>query len=96
MIKSAALINEGDSWINFRTLIGESGIHAKCTTIESLFGHSLLSYIGTPPWQSRDKNSFECRCRGETQKILYGVRWWFPLSPGYDESCESKIARDLS
>jgi hypothetical protein len=46
MIKSAALINEGDGWINSRTLISESGIHAKCTTIESLFGHSLCGYNG--------------------------------------------------
>jgi hypothetical protein len=48
MIKSAALINEGDGWINFRTLISESGIHAKCTTIKSLFGHSLSGYICHP------------------------------------------------
>jgi len=45
MIKYAALIDEGDSWINSRTLISESGIHAKCTTIESLFGHSLSGYM---------------------------------------------------
>ncbi len=44
MIKFAALINEGDGWINSRTLISESGIHTKCTTIESLFGHSLSGY----------------------------------------------------
>jgi len=45
MIKSAALINECDSWINSKTLISESGIHTKYTTIESLFGHSLSGYI---------------------------------------------------
>ncbi len=44
MKKSAALINECDDWINSRTLISESGIHTKYTTIESLFGHSLSSY----------------------------------------------------
>jgi hypothetical protein len=45
MIKSAALINECDGWINSRTLISESGIHTKYTTIESLFGHSLSCYM---------------------------------------------------
>jgi hypothetical protein len=44
MIKSAAFINECDGWINSRTLISESGIHTKYTTIESLFGHSLSGY----------------------------------------------------
>jgi hypothetical protein len=44
MIKSAALINECDDWINSRTLISESGIHTKYTTIESLFGHSFSGY----------------------------------------------------
>jgi len=47
MIKSAALINECDGWINSRTLISESGIHTKYTTIESLFGHSLSDYRDT-------------------------------------------------
>jgi hypothetical protein len=44
MIKFAALINECDGYINSRTLISESGIHTKYTTIESLFGHSLSCY----------------------------------------------------
>jgi len=48
MIKSAAFINEGDGWINSRTLISEFGIHTKCTTIESLFHHSLSGYICHP------------------------------------------------
>jgi hypothetical protein len=47
MIKSAALINEWDDWINSRTPISESGIHTKYTTIESLFGHSLSGYSMT-------------------------------------------------
>jgi hypothetical protein len=47
IIKSAALINEGDSWINWETLISESGIHTKCTTTEYLFGHPLCGYRGT-------------------------------------------------
>jgi hypothetical protein len=52
--------------------------------------------FGTPPWESRDKKPFGCGCRGVTQKILYGGRWWLPPSPGRGESCESRIARDLS
>jgi hypothetical protein len=52
--------------------------------------------FGTPPWESRDKKPFRCRCRGETQKILYAGRWCLPPNPGRGESCESKVARGLS
>jgi hypothetical protein len=34
--------------------------------------------FGTPPWESLDKKSFGCRCRGETQRILYGEGGGFP------------------
>ncbi len=51
---------------------------------------------GTPPWESRDKKPFGCRCRGKAQRILYGGKWWLPVSPGCDESCESRVARGLS
>jgi len=49
----------------------------------------------TPPWESRDKKPFGCGCRKEAQSILYGGRWWLPLSPGHGESNESKVARGL-
>jgi hypothetical protein len=52
--------------------------------------------FGTPLWKSRDKKPFGCRCYGETQRILYGGRWWLPPSPGCGESCESRVARGLS
>jgi hypothetical protein len=52
--------------------------------------------FGTPPWESRDKKPFRCRCRGKMQIILYGGRWWLPPSLGHGESCESKITRGLS
>jgi hypothetical protein len=41
--------------------------------------------FGTPPWESREKMSFECRCGGITQRVLYGGKvvaspefrsWW--------------------
>ncbi len=38
--------------------------------------------FGTPPWESRDKKPFGYMCRRETQRILYGRRWWLPPSPG--------------
>jgi hypothetical protein len=50
----------------------------------------------TPPWESWDKKSFGCGCHIEVQKILYWGRWWFFLSPGCGESCESKVAYGLS
>jgi hypothetical protein len=52
--------------------------------------------FGTPPWESRDKKPFGCRCRRKMQRILYGGRWWLPLSSGRGESCESRVVRGLS
>jgi len=52
--------------------------------------------FGTPLWESREKVPFECKCGGETQRILYGGRWWLPSSSGRGESSESKVARGLS
>jgi len=46
--------------------------------------------FGTPPWESREKEPFECSLHRELQRILYGGRWWLPLSPGRGESSESK------
>jgi len=50
----------------------------------------------TPLWESREKMPFGCKCGGETQRILYGGKWWLPPSPGRGESSESKVARGLS
>jgi len=50
----------------------------------------------TPPWDSQDKKPFGCGCYGEAQSIIYGGRWWLPLSLGCGESSESRVARDLS
>jgi hypothetical protein len=38
--------------------------------------------FGTPTWESREKEPFGCRFGGVVQRILYGGRWWLPLSPG--------------
>ncbi len=46
--------------------------------------------FGTPPWESREKKPFGCSLDGEVQSILYGGRWWLPLSPGCGESSVSK------
>jgi len=45
----------------------------------------------TPLWESWDKKPFGCGCRGATQRILYGGRWWLPASPGCGESNESVL-----
>jgi len=50
----------------------------------------------TPLWKSWEKVPFGCKCNNETQRILYGGRWWLPPSPGRNESSESKVARGLS
>jgi hypothetical protein len=59
-------------------------------------GSPNLDNFEIPPWESWDKKPFECGCRKVTQRLLYGGRWWLPLSPGHGESCESRVARDLS
>jgi hypothetical protein len=48
---------------------------------------------GTPLWESREKVPSECKCSGETQRILYGGRWWLPPTSGHGESNESKVTR---
>ncbi len=59
-------------------------------------GNPNWDNFGTPPWESWEKKPFGCGCHGVTQRILDGGRWWPPPSPGYDESCESRVARGLS
>jgi hypothetical protein len=59
-------------------------------------GSPTWDSFGTPPWESREKVPFGCSRCGVTQRILYGGRWWLPLSPGRGESSESKVARGLS
>jgi hypothetical protein len=54
-------------------------------------GSPNLDNFGTPPSESWDKKSFRCRSRGQTQKIIYGGRWWFPPSLGRGESSESML-----
>jgi hypothetical protein len=34
--------------------------------------------FGTPKEESQEKMSFQCRCIGITQRILYGGRCWLP------------------
>jgi hypothetical protein len=51
--------------------------------------------FGTPLWQSGEKVLLRCNCGKKSQKILYGGRWWLPLSLGRGESSESKVARGL-
>jgi len=46
--------------------------------------------FGTPPWESREKEPFECSLHRELQRILYEGRWWLPPNSGHGESSESK------
>jgi hypothetical protein len=48
-------------------------------------GNPSCENFGTPKWESQDKRPLGCGPRGETQRILYGGRWWLPLSPGRGE-----------
>jgi hypothetical protein len=64
--------------------------------LHKMVGVQTGTSFGIPPWESRDKKSFGCRCRGEAQRVLYGGKWWLPPSPSRGESCESRIARGLT
>jgi hypothetical protein len=44
--------------------------------------------FGTSLWESQDKEPFGRGRGGVTQRILYGGRWWLPLSPSRGESSE--------
>jgi hypothetical protein len=55
-----------------------------------------LGDFRTPIWESLDKKPFTCHSRREMQNILYGGRWWLPLSLGRGESCESEVTRGSS
>ncbi len=52
-------------------------------------GNPSRDSFGTPLWESRDKKPFGCSLRRQTQRILYGGRWWLPPSWGRGESSES-------
>jgi len=56
----------------------------------SKFRESSRDSFGTPFWESQQNVPFGCSLGGELQRILYGGRWWLPLSPGRGESCMSK------
>jgi hypothetical protein len=47
------------------------------------FRNSFLGVLGQKP--------FGCSLCGQTQRILYGGRWWLPLSLGRSESSESVL-----
>ncbi len=59
-------------------------------------GNPNRDSFGTPPWESQEKVLFGCGCSGKTHRILYGGRWWLPLSPGRGESSEFRVAHGLS
>jgi hypothetical protein len=59
-------------------------------------GSSNLDNFESPIWESWDKKSFGWGPRREVQNILYGGRWWLPLSSGCGESSEFEVARGSS
>ncbi len=48
--------------------------------------------FATPTWESREKEPFGCSLSGVVQRILYGGRWWLPLSRGRGVSCGPKCS----
>jgi hypothetical protein len=56
----------------------------------SKFQESSRDNFGTPFRESQQNVPFRCSLGDQSQRILYGGRWWLPLSPGRGESCVSK------
>jgi len=54
---------------------------------------SLIRAPGADCGAERAKRRREPWESGELQRILYGGRWWLPLSPSRGELSESKVAR---
>jgi hypothetical protein len=45
------------------------------------YGSPTLAVSGLPFGSPETKRPFGCGPHGEAQRILYGGRWWLPLSP---------------
>jgi hypothetical protein len=71
-------------------LIAIRGLHRKLCTLK-VVGVPIVGISGV----LGQKAIWIWPC-GELQRILYGRRWWLPLSSGRGESCESKVACGLS
>ncbi len=55
-----------------------------------------MAISGLPFGSPETKKPFGCHSREEVQNILYGGRWWLPLSLGRGEFYESEVARGSS
>jgi hypothetical protein len=65
----------------FSNLISIGGLH-KTLWASKVMGVSIS-----------EQNDIWMQAHDQAQKILWGGRWWLPLSPGCDESRESMFAR---
>jgi hypothetical protein len=85
-----------DKDYNFSSdLIAIGGLHKNLCALK-VAGVPSIAISGVPLGRSRDKKPFGCGPCGVAQSILYGGRWWLPLSLGRGESWESKVARGSS
>ncbi len=85
-----------DEGYNFASdLIAIGGLHKKLCALK-VARVPVVAISGLPLGTPGTKRPFGCGPRGVAQSILYGGRWWIPLSPGCGESSESRVARGLS
>jgi len=61
-----------------------------------VLGVQIRTVLGLLLMSPGTKKPFGCGCHREAQSILYGGRWWLPLSPGRGEWSESRVACGLS
>jgi hypothetical protein len=81
-------IDEGYNFV--LNLIAIGGLHTKLRT-PKVTRVPIGGISGLPLGSPGTKSRFGCGPRGEVQSILEGGRWWFHLSLGCAESCESKL-----
>jgi hypothetical protein len=83
-------LDEGYNFASDLVAIGGQGEKIWPPKVPRLQPRRFRDNFGTPTWESREFVPFGCSLDGELQRILYGGRWWLPLSPGRGESCVSK------
>jgi len=85
-------LDEGYNFDSDLVAIGLGNRELRAPKVPGLQPGQFRDNFGTPTWESREKEPFGCSPGGETQRILYGGRWWLPPSPGRGESSSPKCS----
>jgi hypothetical protein len=83
-------LNEGYNFCSYLVAIRICSWELWAPKVPRLQSGQFRDNFGTPTWESREKEPLGRSLSGVAQKILYGGRWWLPLSPGRGVSCGPK------